>query len=259
MPNATCETAHRSPLSRLAETLVTLGRLARLRTVRNLLAQHDLGRRLTCCWLLALGLVGLASACATALTLLLAASHRDHGAVINDAGSQRTRAQRIAAYLPELLGEDPFEVELARLELSRILGRMEAVFRGLVDGEGPPARRTPALAAYYFEGKHALAPRLARFLADTRAVLRDVEEGLPADSEAVVALREEALGPLLGLLDEAVTLHEAHLRQEVDRLLVASLGVGAALLLLLVAIALWIFRPMTRALAATVGDLAGLA
>jgi diguanylate cyclase (GGDEF)-like protein len=259
MPNATCETALRSPLCRLAETFAMLGGLVRFRTVRNLLGQRDLGRRLTCCWLLALGLVGLASACATALTLLLAASHRDHGAVINDAASQRTRAQRIAAYLPELLAEDPFEVELARLELARILGRMEAVFRGLVDGEAPPARRTPALVAHYFDGKHPLAPRLARFLADARAILRDVEEGLSADPEAVAALREEALGPLLGLLDEAVTLHEAHLRQDVDRLLVASLGVGAALLLLLVAIALWIFRPMTRALAATVGDLAGLA
>ena len=259
MPNATCETALRSPLCRLAETFAMLGGLVRFRTVRNLLGQRDLGRRLTCCWLLALGLVGLASACATALTLLLAASHRDHGAVINDAASQRTRAQRIAAYLPELLAEDPFEVELARLELARILGRMEAVFRGLVAGEAPPARRTPALVAHYFDGKHPLAPRLARFLADARAILRDVEEGLSADPEAVAALREEALGPLLGLLDEAVTLHEAHLRQEVDRLLVTSLGVGAALLLLLVAIALWIFRPMTRALAATVGDLAGLA
>lgn len=259
MSYATCDTALRSPLCRLADMLVTLGQLARFRTVRNLLAQRDLGRRLTCCWLLALGLVGLASAGATGLTFVLAASHRDHGAVINDAGSQRTRAHRIAAFLTELLAEDPFEVDLARLELERIVARMEEVFRGLVHGDAAPARETPAIAAHYFEGKHALAPRLARFLADTRALLRDVEEGLPADPEAVAALRAEAMGPLLGLLDEAVTLHQAHLRDNVDRLLMASLGVGAALLLLLVAIGLWIFRPMTRALAATVGDLAGLA
>ena len=259
MPNATSETAFRSPLCRLAETFVTLARLARFRTVRNLLAQRDLGRRLTCCWLFALGLVGVAAACATGLTFFLAASQRNHGAVINDAASQRARAQRIAAYLPELLKEDPFEVELARLELERILARMEEVFRSLVDGDGAPTQETATIAAHYFEGKHALAPRLARFLADARAILRDVEEGLPADPEAVAALRAEALGPVLGLLDEAVTLHEAHLRENVDRLLVASLGVGAGALFLLVAIGLWIFRPMTRALVATVGDLAALA
>lgn len=251
--------ALRSPLCRLSEAIVLLGRLARLPSVQGLLAERSLTQRLTCCWVLALALVGLGAIGATALTMLLTVEQRDHARLINDAGSQRARTQRIAAFLTDLAQDDPIEAELARQELARIVARAETVFAAMVDGPRPPAQHTAALRAHYFEGPLALAPRLARFLTDLRAVLRDAEEGLAPHPEAVAALRREALGPLLVLLDEAVTLHTDHAQSDVQRLVWGSLVVGAASLLLVVAIGLGIFRPMTRAIGGLIGQLSGLA
>lgn len=258
-PHAACERALRSPLCRLAEMLATLAGLGRLRATGPTLDPRELERRLTCCWVLALALLALGAVAATGLTTFLVVEQRDHGAVIAEAATQRARTQRLAAFLPELSAPDEIEAELARHEVARIADRMEAVFRGLVEGDGAPARRSPALVNHYFEGPHALAPRLARFLSELRALLRDLEEGHPPHAAAVAALRAEALGPLLGLLDEAVTLHEQHMRADVDRLVLASVAIGGLVLLLLLLIGLGIFRPMTRGLAAFVGDLARLA
>ena len=236
-----------------------LTRLARLGNLQALLAERSLAQRLTCCWVLALTLVGLGTVAATALTLSLAAEQDSHATMINDAGRQRARSQRIAAFLPDLAQDDPVEAELARIELERIVERSEAVFKSLIDGPTAPAARTAELRAHYFDGPLALAPRLARFLADVRALLRDAEEGRTPDPEAIAALRQEALGPMLAMLDQAVTLHEAYVESDLHLLVWVSLVVGAAGLLLLTAIGLWIFRPMTRAIAGSVERLSGLA
>lgn len=256
---ASCKSALRSPLCRTAEIVATLVRLAPVRVGGPLLVERDLERRLTCCWVLSLVLVGLVATATTAIAVLMAAEQRAHGAIVSEASSQRARAQRIAAFLPELAGDDPVEVELARLELARIADRMEAVFRSLAAGEGAPALQTESLRAHYFDGPLALAPRLARFLAELQALVRDVDEGLLVSRAALDALRREALGPLLGLLDEAVNLHEAYLRRDVEHLVRASLLCGGVVVLLLVAIGFGIFRPMTRGLAALVSDLTRLA
>ncbi|MDW8341902.1 MAG: EAL domain-containing protein [Geminicoccaceae bacterium] len=250
-----CDPPLRSPLCRMAEAVATFVRLSRVRSIEALLRQRDLARRLTCCWLLALALLALGAVAATAVSVLSVFEQRDKGDVIAAASSQLARAQRLAALLPDLLVGDEIEAELARIEVVRIAERMEAVLRRLATGEPSPAERTRALRSHYFEGPFALAPRLARFLAELRALLRDLEEGRPPHAAAVVALRAEALGPLLGLLDEAVTLHEAELRTALDRLVAAALAVGGLSLALLVAIGLWIFRPMTRGLASTVASL----
>ncbi|BCX19130.1 MAG: hypothetical protein KatS3mg117_2812 [Geminicoccaceae bacterium] len=259
MPHATCERALRSPLCRLAEMLATLAGLGRLRATGAALGARELERRLTCCWTLALALVAIGVVAGTAVTIRIVVAQRDHAALVNEASSQRARSQRLAAFLPVLASADPIEAELARHEVARIADKMEAVFRDLVLGEGSAASRSPEFHTHIFEGPHALAPRLARFLAELRAVLRDLEEDVPADPESIAALREEALGPLLGLFDEAVTLLEAHARAGIDRLALASLAIGAVLLLLLLAIGLGIFRPMTRGLGAFVAELARLA
>lgn len=251
--------ALRSPLCRLSEAVALLLRLTRIPAVQVLLGERSLAQRLTCCWILALLLVGIGTIAGTWLTVELAAEQRDYATIVNEAGSQRTRAHRIAAFLPDLLQDDPIEAELARLELERIVTRAEAVFAGLVAGADPPAREDAALAAHYFEGAVALAPRFARFLAEIRAVLRDAAEGVPPTPEQLAALRRDALGPILGLLDQAVVLHETHTRQDVERLVWAALAAGGAVLCLLAAIGLWIFRPMTRALAGSVERLSGLA
>lgn len=248
-----------SPLCRLSEAIALLARLARIPAVQGLLAERSLARKLTCCWVLALVLLGLGTVAATALTVGLAVKQYDRAAMISDAGTQRSRSQRIAAFLGELARDDPVDAELARLELERIVERAEAVFKRLIDGAAAPAARTAELRAHYFDGPLALAPRLARFLSDVRAVLRDAEEGVMPEPEAIAALRNEALGPLLGLLDQAVVLHQANVESETRTLVGVSLGVGAAALLLLAAIGLWIFRPMTRAIAGSVERLSGLA
>ncbi len=255
---ATCERSLRSPLCRAAEVLATFGRFARFRSVAALLAERDIERRLTCCWVLALCLVAVGAVAATTTTVRLAEEGRDHGAVVNDAGSQIARAQRIAAFLPELAREDPVEAELARLEILRIADRMEAVFRGLTTGERPPARGTEALRAHYFEGPLALAPRLTRFLAELRAVLDDAEQGTPVEPR-IAALRGEALGPMLVLLDTAAILHQRHVLQHLDRLVFIALLIGTATLLLLAAIGMGIFRPMARGIGSLVRDLSRLA
>lgn len=254
-----CNRALRSPLCRAGELVATLLQLARLRPGAAPLAEPDLGRRLTCCWVLSLALLAFATTLTTGLAVLLAVEQHDHGAIVNEAASQRARSQRIAALLPQLADPDPVEAELGRIELLRIVDRMEAVFRGLLVGDPPPAQRTAALRAHYFEGPLALAPRLARFLAELRALLRDIDDGHPPDGDAVSALRREALGPLLALLDQATSLHEAYLRRDVERLVAAIVALGALVLLLIVAIGFWIFRPMTRGLVGLVGDLERLA
>ncbi len=263
--NARCERSLRSPLCRAAELVVTFGRLARFRSVATLLAERDLERRLTCCWVLSLALLALATLAATGLAVFMAIAQRDHGAIVSEASSQRARSQRIAALLPDLLRDDPVEMELARLELVRIADRMETIFRSLTVGERAPALRTEELRQHYFGGPLALAPRLARFLGELRELLRYFEEDhdLEADQHTdvvpITALRREALGPLLGLLDGAVPLHEASLRRDIEYLVAGILGLGGGMLVLIAAIGFWIFRPMTRSIATLVRDLGRLA
>lgn len=259
MPQKACERALRSPLCRLAEMLATLAGLGRLRAMSAALDARELRRRLTCCWTLALALLALGIVAGTALTNRIVVAQRDHAAFVNEASSQRARSQRLAAFLPVLTSADPIEAELARHEVARIADKMEAVFRNLVVGENAAVAHGAELRAHFFDGPYALAPRLARFLAELRALLRDLEEGATAHADAIAALREEALGPLLGLFDEAVTLLEAHARAGIDRLVLASLAIGAVLLLLLLGIGLGIFRPMTRGIGAFVTELARLA
>ncbi len=259
MSRPACDQALRSPLCRLAEVMATLVGLNRRLAERRAHDARDLERRLTCCWVLALVLVAACAIAATGLTLGIVLHQRDEAWVIAEAGTQRSRAQRIASYLADLLTDDPVEQELARLELERIRGRMSEVHRRLSEGPEAPALHSAALRAHYFDGPLALAPRLSRFLAELGALLRDVDEGLVVAAEHVAPLRREALGPLLGLLDEAVQLHEDDLRAGIDRLLVTSGAVLGVNLLLLLAIGLGIFRPMTRGLATFVADLARLA
>jgi len=185
-------------------------------------------------YLLALSLsAGLTLMSATLIGVLVA-QQAHYAAVIDTAGAQRMLSQRIAALA---VPADPADAAAMADAATRMLASH------LILREGP-AHATQALAQGYFAPDTGLDSRVQRFV----ALARRISQGDQAPGEAM-RLREEAMGPLLASLHEAVGLHADAARHELAVILWAHRGSAALALLLLLAEAIWIFRPLARRIA----------
>jgi diguanylate cyclase (GGDEF)-like protein len=175
----------------------------------------------------------------------------EDASLINMAGAQRMLSQRVVAKLAQAdLAEDPPLRALTLRETQEALARMAASHRRLTEGEAAPARRSAELAALYFGPVDPLDARLRRFLARASALVAAERAGT-----ATPALRaevsQEALGPLLLALNEAVTLHQEAARRHMDAVLRLHHMLVALGLALLLAEGLFIFRPLAGRVAET--------
>lgn len=193
----------------------------------------------------------------------LVARQAGNAEIIKSSGEQRMLSQRLAMLAPDLDANDVAVRALALDDFIIALSKMQAIHDKLTVGPDAASRNSPALSEHYFGAPDAvglslpLDARLRYFFANASALQLAAKEPQPATSDAIAgefageieALRAEAQTPLLAALDQAVTLHQAAADAEVVAALRFHAWAIAAAMLLLLAEALLIFRPLARRLA----------
>ncbi len=210
---------------------------------------------LTLGYLLALSLMAATIVCTAWFLTELVARQASNARTINIAGAQRMLSQRLALLAPEVAAQDAALSARSLVDYKRLLAAMRSTHSELTTGLDAPARRTPALSAYYF-GQHAADPgresletSFSRFIADAQAIADTAAAVKRVEPTRVAAFTAQARGPMLVALDEAVTLHQAAAGAEVDTALRFHRGATVGALLLLVLEAVFVFRPLSRRLA----------
>ena len=170
---------------------------------------------------------------------------------IRDAGMQVADSQRVVLLATELLeGMDPSVQAAARAQLAPAIDEMAQVQRNMMTGDGNLAgqiRNSPTLRALLIDPPTQLSARTVQFL--------DLARRLEASPGAISAASPE-LAQLRQLGEELHTgfmrvVQQMRLERDEKRqvFLLVETGIFAAILLAVLAEALFIFRPMARLVA----------
>lgn len=215
-------------------------------------------RRLTWRYAAALGLVAAVFITSYGVLVHRLDGNEDSAHVINIAGMQRMLSQRIALLAKGLAIPNRSErAEILRGKLIANIQRMERNHAELT-GSGSSFMMSPALHEQYF-GPDGIDARVSNYLANARAFLELFDEQgrvAAANSPLLAEILIEARNGFLAQLDDVVTSYELLAAEEVlwfRRLETVVLAVG---LLVLVAEALLIFRPMVRRIDSSLRELA---
>lgn len=214
---------------------------AGLRDRTNHLPQDEVSvtaRGLTWGYLLGLGLLALVTLAGGTLLSGILQQQADDARIINQAGAQRALSQRIAG-LSLMAAHGPAEDRAdAERELSRAALRMAASHAELLRTASDPIIGTAALKAHYLGGPAALDAQVTQFLG--------LVQSPPSGPEAARDISILAFNQLLPVLHQAVALHEADARERGRQIVKLHRFLVALALLLLLAEALLIFRPLVR-------------
>ena len=209
--------------------------------------RHVSPRFLTRCYLAALAIIALLS---IASHLVLSEALRaDEGSaeIINASGRQRMLSQRIVSLSAELEAGDA----TARRPLVEGIAELGAAHRRLVALVPSTADSDHAkLKALYF-GRPAIDRRVERFTAAAARIARrhsDASLSVARDRDFAL-IADEARGPLLVGLDQAVKVHQAASEARSRQLVTIQWWILAVVLLTLLVEAMFIFRPMVSRLA----------
>jgi diguanylate cyclase (GGDEF)-like protein len=209
-------------------------------------AAAQMRRRLTYGYMLALIVLAVLTLSGSLILSNLVMRQSDAAAVINRAGAQRMLSQRIAALVVDAAGLEGASKQQSLNDLEAAAAQMRVSHEALTIGDHAAARRTAALEALYFGGPAPLDSMVRRFLAEVDSVSLAIRAARGADPAAIAAVRDQALGPLLARLHQAVALHEAAAKRGVGQAIAFHWAVVAATLLVLVAEVFLIFRPLAR-------------
>ncbi|MEO0973773.1 MAG: diguanylate cyclase, partial [Pseudomonadota bacterium] len=212
-------------------------------------------RRITCAYLLALGLIAAAATTVFASVHLLIAQQEESARLINISGRQRMLSQRIALQSLEYVSaESPDQRRQRRAALTRSVETFREAHEALVDGGAAmelPGLRSQALREMYRHDE-GVNQHVERYLAQVGALLAMPAEALAADQTVraqVSALSAFAQGTLLPALDAVVTQHQLESDQRVRMIRIVDMVVFGITLVGLLIEALLIFRPMAREIA----------
>ncbi len=200
-------------------------------------------------YLTALGLVFLMSFSAFLMVNQIVRSQENAASIVNAAGKRRFTSQQVAFNaLRWALASDIEERKKFRAALLEARQTFEQNHRGLLYGDASlklPGTPSPAMRKYYFEGPQALDAMVNRFLALTAIILDMPDAKLTGESQDLKKLVDLTTGPLIKSLNEAVGLYQRESEAEVALLRRAEYIVMILTFFLLMAEALFIFRPMT--------------
>ncbi len=232
----------------------------RARTDRHLQdgdAAARLGRRATLAWVAGLVIVA-ALLLAGGLWLDRVERARGQAAVaLAEAVARHAQLRRLALHLPELaepegriaaIGE--IEAALARLGASRARPVEGAEAPLGAAGGGPPHDR---------EGEPPAALELEAFLERVAQAMAAARAGEPPGRESLAELRALALGPLSAAIEQDLARLEGERAAADGRAHRLRYSVLTAILLVILAEGLLLFRPLTRRLVAQTAELERLA
>jgi diguanylate cyclase (GGDEF)-like protein len=213
-------------------------------------------RLLTVAYVLGLAVIAALSASVHVILDGVIARQADSAVSVNVAGRQRMLSQRIALFSTRLFDGDAGAVG----GLAAAIDLMESSHRALLAADGTMGIVTPPsgpLLRHYREPPVDLDARVRAFLEDARA-LAAAPDG-PEAPARLARIQSAAGDDLLADLDRAVQLYEQTANARIDNLRTVQRIVLAILLLVLVAEALLVFRPLVRKVADFAGRLVTLA
>ncbi|BAI74298.1 two-component sensor histidine kinase (plasmid) [Azospirillum sp. B510] len=206
-------------------------------------------RWMTLRYALALTLIALGTLAGFIMTERVIGQHERMLEIVNVSGRQRMLSQRTALLVEQLkTATDP----TTRVDLSRRLESTTDLFEAAhrrLNGRARPdegAPLAPPPQDLFRDGPDPLDVMVAEHVAALRRVIAAAAAGQPPDPAEADHITAQALGPLLDRLEEMVALYQEE--GEAGFHTLHRLGLAALLvtLLILVAEALAIFRPMTR-------------
>ncbi|MEL3889290.1 diguanylate cyclase [Ferrovibrio sp. MS7] len=219
--------------------------------------EEGMARRITFSYVVGLAFIALLAFCLHLLLDSVIAKQNDAATIINIAGRQRMLSQRIALAANTMVLHDDGE---ARTLLQEAMALFERSHRGLLQGDvelGIVNRPSRAVAALY-EGPRGANVTIQAFLADARLVAASLRNDAEIEA-ALQRLTKLATGRLLEQLNDIVARHEAETRETVRQLRNVQIALLVAIVLALIAEAVFVFRPLVRRISGYMNELYSLA
>lgn len=207
-------------------------------------SSDKLRKKITRTYVIAFTVIALLMTGFFAFSQVHSASNAILPAVINKAGMQRMLSQRIAlithmlVYTQSSEQGDPLRKELR--ERVTLFMKNHAILSGAATFQGEALRLSPELQQHYYDGLTSLDNVVRHYAA--RAIR--ISETPQADLSAAQLPSAEETLRLLERLDRAVFLYESMLNKGLDQERVAEALVWLTLLLALLALAFFLFRPL---------------
>ncbi|MEO0975507.1 MAG: type IV pili methyl-accepting chemotaxis transducer N-terminal domain-containing protein, partial [Pseudomonadota bacterium] len=216
-------------------------------------SQGAVYRRITRTYVWALGLIAVCASLVFLSVHLLILSQDESAHLINVSGRQRMLSQQIALLAREYAAAATAQ-QRARIEgeLRQALARFSDSHRALTQGDPAQGLRAPRSQAVrdLYHGENALNADVKWFVGEVEALLLASPDQLSSDGAAharLDRLSEFARHTLLARLNAVVAQNEAEANRRVKMIRVADIIVFAGTLFGLLCEALFIFRPMARA------------
>ncbi len=207
-------------------------------------------RAMTLRYLLALLLLAALSSAAYVLLDHGISKQQTSAAVVNISGRQRMLTQRIALFSLRLANsDDPARSGAIRLKLQEYVELVESSHQGLIAGDADlnlPGNPSDKVKEIYFHPPYMLDAKLRQFIAEARLIAASEHGTLSMDNPHLSNLLAAADDELLRALDLVVRQYQTESEEDIAHLRLLEMLVIGATLLLLIVVAVFIFRPLTR-------------
>lgn len=197
----------------------------------------------------ALILIGITSVVAFILLSLLIETQKSAGAIVNASGRRRYTSQRIVLFSSFLVNaKDDTERKNARNGMQSTIEILEKNHFGLVKGDPTlnlPGRMSPEISAFYNEKPTELNLRLLKYIASAKSLLAAPDATLNQENPDYRYIVENGPTNIIKDLEAIVNLYQKEIDADVVMLHRLEMIVLGFTLALLIAVARFIFRPMT--------------
>ncbi|HBV87711.1 MAG TPA: diguanylate cyclase [Desulfosporosinus sp.] len=207
--------------------------------------------KLTRTYISALGLIALLTL-ATFITMhLVILTQKDSALLVNLSGSQRWLSQKAALLSVELVYiTDSAERDQSRKQLLSIINQLQRNHKALIEDTPniiSSQSLTPQMQKVFFSPPINLDTRFNRYTSEALALANEPEHLLTPDNPHFTYLLQNSEN-LLESLDQIVSMFQKESEAKVQRLGMVEITSGAAILLTLAFLGLYIFRPLADTL-----------
>lgn len=207
--------------------------------------------KLTRAYVTALSLIALLTL-ATFITMYLSIlTQRDSALLVNLSGSQRWLSQKAALLSVELVYiADSTERDRTRKQLRSIIDQLKTNHLALVKGNPnltASHNLSPQMQEVYFSPPINMNSQINQYLSEALALADEPEHLLNSDNPHLAYLLHNSEN-LLESLDQIVSMYQRESEAKVQHLRMVEISSGLTILLTLVFLGLYIFRPLANTL-----------